>query len=40
VLVVSGNGTLEIFHAAVVEFDGVMVKNLVNGICFWKVLIN
>jgi hypothetical protein len=31
---VSGNETFDIFHAAVVDFDGVMVKNLVNGICF------
>jgi hypothetical protein len=31
---VSGNETFDIFHAAVVYFDGIMVKNLVNGICF------
>jgi hypothetical protein len=39
-LVVSANGTFDIFHAAVAYFDGVTIKNLVKGIYFRKVLIN
>jgi hypothetical protein len=38
-LVVSGNGTFNIFHAAVADFDGVTVKDLAKGVCFRKVLV-
>ena len=35
----SGNRTFNIFHAAVADFDGVTVEDLVKGVCFRKVLV-